>query len=63
MRFSEHCDRCVLPTIDPVTLTSTHEPTRTLARHRQWDHKVHFGVRLVPLTTGTLRVGDEVRPI
>ena len=63
LRFSEHCDRCVLPTIDPVTLTSTHEPTRTLARHRQWDHKVHFGVRLVPVTTGTLRVGDEVRPI
>jgi uncharacterized protein YcbX len=60
LRFAEHCDRCVLPTIDPVTLLSTKEPTRSLALHRQWDHKVHFGVRLVPLRAGQLAVGDEV---
>jgi uncharacterized protein len=61
LRFGEHCDRCVLPTIDPVTLRSGKEPTRTLARRRQWDHAVHFGIRLIPVTTGLIRVGDPVR--
>ncbi len=60
MRFAEHCDRCVLPTIDPVTLAGFKEPTRTLALRRQWDHEVFFGTRLIPVTTGTIRVGDAV---
>ena len=59
-RVSELCDRCVMTTIDPVTLKGGKEPLRTLARRRQWDHKTWFGVRLVPLTTGTLHVGDRV---
>ena len=40
--------------------TGGKEPLRTLARHRQWDHKTWFGVRLVPETTGVVRVGDPV---
>ena len=60
MRFAEHCDRCVLPTIDPVTLAGSKEPTRTLARRRSWDHAVHFGIRLIPLQQGRIRVGDVV---
>lgn len=60
MRFAEHCDRCVLPTIDPVTLAGAKEPTRTLARRRQWNHAVHFGIRLIPLAPGLIRVGDTV---
>lgn len=59
-RFGEHCDRCVLTTIDPHALTGGKEPLRTLARHRQWDHKTWFGIRLVPTTTGVIRVGDLV---
>lgn len=59
-RVSELCDRCVLTTIDPATLTSGKEPLRTLAKRRQWDHKTWFGVRLVPLTAGTLHVGDAL---
>lgn len=60
LRFAESCDRCVLPTYDPVTLDRSPEPTRTLARHRSWSGKVWFGIRLIPQTTGTLHVGDEV---
>lgn len=60
-RFAEHCDRCVVTTIDPVTLAHGKEPIRTLARHRRWNGKTWFGVRIVPLTTGTLSVGDPVR--
>ncbi len=59
-RLSEPCDRCVMTTIDPETLVAGKEPLRTLAKHRQWDHKTWFGVRLVPLTTGTLQIGDGV---
>nr|WP_281387136.1 MOSC domain-containing protein [Jiangella mangrovi] len=55
------CDRCVLTTIDPDTQTRGKEPLRTLARHRNWDGKVWFGMNLVPDGTGTIAVGDEVR--
>jgi uncharacterized protein YcbX len=59
-RFAEHCDRCVMTTLDPVTRRGGKEPLRTLARHRQWDGKTWFGVRLVPTSASTLAVGDEV---
>mgnify|MGYP002401769294 CR=1 FL=1 len=59
-RFAEQCDRCVMTTIDPQTLAVSKEPLRTLARHRQRDHKTWFGIRLIPSTTGTIRVGDSV---
>jgi uncharacterized protein len=59
-RFAERCDRCVLTTIDPQTLEMGKEPVRTLARHRQWDHKTFFGIRIIPVGTGTIRVGDSV---
>ena len=36
------------------------EPIRTLSRHRRWDGKTWFAVNLVPETTGTVNVGDEV---
>ncbi|MEV7397373.1 MOSC N-terminal beta barrel domain-containing protein [Aeromicrobium sp. NPDC092404] len=59
-RFAEHCDRCVVTTIDPLTLAHGKEPIRTLARHRKWDGKTWFGIRIVPLATGTIAVDDEV---
>ncbi len=60
LRFGEHCDRCAVPTIDPVSLQSSKEPTRTLALHRQWDHEVFFGIRMIPVSTGLVRVDDPV---
>lgn len=62
-RLGEHCDRCVLTTIDPVTLESGKEPIRTLARHRHWDHDVYFGIRIIPTTRGVVRLGDVVTPL
>ena len=59
-RLSEQCDRCVLTTIEPHTRVAGTEPLRTLARYRQRDHKTWFGIRLIPLTTGTIRIGDTV---
>ena len=59
-RFAEHCDRCVLTTVDPQTRARGKEPLRSLARHRRWDGKVWFGVRVTPVGTGSVAVGDEV---
>ena len=57
-RFAEHCDRCVVTTIDPHTLQHGKEPLRTLARYRKWDGKTWFGIRIVPLSEGRLAVGE-----
>jgi len=57
-RVASHCDRCVMTTIDPDTLTRGKEPIRTLAKHRRRDGKTWFGVRLVPTTQGSISVGD-----
>jgi uncharacterized protein YcbX len=59
-RFAERCDRCQLTLIDPDTFTTGKEPIRTLARHRKEHRRTWFGVRLIPMTTGEIRVGDEV---
>ncbi|WP_299929690.1 MOSC N-terminal beta barrel domain-containing protein [uncultured Nocardioides sp.] len=61
-RIGKPVGRCVMATLDPVTLATAKEPTRTLARHRRSDDgKVFFAVHLVPETTGLISVGDEVR--
>jgi uncharacterized protein YcbX len=63
-RLTERCDRCSVTLRDPDTLAGGPEPIRSLARHRRGaDGKVYFGVRLVPETTGPVRVGDPVRPV
>ncbi len=59
-RFAEICDRCVMTTLDPQTLIGGKEPLRTLAKHRQWDHKTWFGIRLIPVSGSLIRVGDKV---
>ncbi|MDP3894573.1 MOSC domain-containing protein [Nocardioides sp.] len=59
-RVQHTCDRCVLTTIDPVTLTRGPEPIRTLSLHRKWDGAVWFGIWLVPRGSGRIAVGDRV---
>ena len=61
-RIGKPVGRCVMATLDPCTLETAKEPTRTLARHRRFDGgKTLFAVHLVPETTGRISVGDEVR--
>ncbi len=60
LRTTMVCDRCVMTTIDPVTLAGGKEPIRTLARHRRRDRSTWFGTRLVALGGGSIRVGDEI---
>ena len=62
-RIAKVCDRCVMTTIDPETITRGKEPIRTLAKHRRWDGQTWFGVLMVPLSSGSIAVGDDVRPV
>ncbi len=63
LRMSEPCDRCAVIGIDPATGERGHEPLRTLATHRRRDGKVWFGIRLVPVNGGRVRVGDPVEVV
>lgn len=73
LRNAKPCDRCVVTTIDQATAVRGPEPLRTLSSFRgvfeerttldgrtSQQKKVLFGVNLVPLSTGLLRVGDPV---
>jgi uncharacterized protein YcbX len=59
-RNPKGCDRCVVTTVDQTTAAKGAEPLRTLAKFRMRENKVYFGVNLVPLSVGELRVGDAV---
>jgi uncharacterized protein YcbX len=65
-RVSEPCARCVMTTIDPVTLARGREPLRTLARHRRAGNKVLFGANLIPdgvdpaAASARIAVGDAL---
>lgn len=59
-RVAKPVGRCVVTTLDPVTLRGGLEPIRTLAHHRRAGSSTLFAVHLVPETTGTVAVGDPV---
>lgn len=61
-RVQELCDRCVMTTIDPDTLVKGPEPLLTMERHRGWDRKTFFGIRLVPQRDGQVCIGDAAHP-
>ncbi|MCL8011209.1 MOSC domain-containing protein [Streptomyces sp. AS02] len=57
-RVPKKCGRCVVTTTDQGTAERGREPLHTLGRHRRLDGKLVFGQNLVPLSRGTIRVGD-----
>ena len=59
-RRGKPVNRCVMTTIDPVSLATAKEPIRTLARHRRVDSATLFALHLVPVSTGRIHVGDDV---
>ncbi|UQW99903.1 MOSC N-terminal beta barrel domain-containing protein [Streptomyces sp. RerS4] len=60
-RGVRECGRCVVTTTDQRTAQRGREPLKTLGRHRRIGKSLAFGRQLVPVTLGTVRVGDEVR--
>ncbi|CAM5262008.1 MOSC domain-containing protein [Streptomyces aurantiogriseus] len=59
-RVAKNCGRCVVTTTDQATAGRGKEPLYTLGRHRRLGGKLVFGQNLVPLSRGTIRVGDPV---
>ncbi|MEV0727603.1 MOSC N-terminal beta barrel domain-containing protein [Polymorphospora sp. NPDC050346] len=63
MRAVKPCARCLVTTIDQETGEKGRQPLRLLARHRNHDQKLLFGVNLIPDDTGPVTVGDPVEVI
>jgi uncharacterized protein YcbX len=64
LEVSYPCERCVLTTIDPVSLAkhAKQEPLRTLATYRRLEAGgVGFGVNLIVIKPGPIAVGDTVQ--
>ncbi|MGA5413679.1 MOSC domain-containing protein [Streptomyces pseudogriseolus] len=59
-RVAKLSGRCVVTTTDQDTARRGREPLHTLARHRSVGGRLLFGVNLVPLSPGVLRVGDPL---
>jgi len=57
---TEACERCVITTIDQETGERGREPLRVLARFRNIDQGLLFGVYLAAEAPGRLAVGDTV---
>ncbi|MEU1314887.1 MOSC domain-containing protein [Streptomyces tibetensis] len=60
-RVAKTCGRCVVTTTDQDTGERGREPLFSLGRHRRRDGRLVFGQNLVPLSRGTIRVGDPLR--
>lgn len=61
MALLKPCARCEVTTIDQATAVQGKEPLKTMATFRRVNgNKVMFGVNVIPLNEGRLRVGDPV---
>ncbi|KRD02177.1 MOSC domain-containing protein [Streptomyces sp. Root264] len=60
-RVAKPCGRCVVTTTDQDTAARGKEPLHALGRHRRIGSALVFGQNLVPLSRGTIRIGDPVR--
>jgi len=52
--------RCILTTIDQITIAKTKEPLKTLAKYRRRGNDVFFGQNLIHTGSGFISVGDEI---
>ncbi|WP_192346534.1 MOSC domain-containing protein [Algoriphagus sp. Y33] len=55
------CARCVLITVEQETGIKGAEPLKTLATYRKVGNKILFGQNMVALSTGVIKVGDELK--
>ncbi len=54
------CSRCQVITINQETAEIGKEPTKTLARYRNFNHKIKFGMNVLCSSEGSISVGDEI---
>ena len=60
MALVKPCDRCVVTTIDKETLEQGKEPLKTLNTFRKQIGGVMFGMNVIPLNEGEIKVGMSV---
>jgi uncharacterized protein len=57
------CTRCPVTTVDQEAGEKRgNEPLTTLSSYKRWDatNELIFGENIIPLTGGTIEVGDEI---
>jgi uncharacterized protein YcbX len=54
------CSRCQVPTINQESGEVGKEPIKTLARYRNFNNKIKFGMNVLCSGEGMIKVGDEV---
>jgi uncharacterized protein YcbX len=54
------CARCIMTTIDQVTIVRGKEPLKTLAKYRFKNNKILFGQNLIHSGTGEITIGDQL---
>ena len=57
MALVKPCARCVVTTIDKDTLAKSKEPLKTLSSYRMQELGAIFGVNVIPLNEGAVKVG------
>ncbi|HNC88832.1 MAG TPA: MOSC domain-containing protein [Anaerolineales bacterium] len=60
MALVKPCARCVVTTIDKDTLAKSKEPLKTLSSYRMQELGAIFGVNVIPLNEGVVKVGMSV---
>ncbi|MBI5946283.1 MAG: MOSC domain-containing protein [Chloroflexi bacterium] len=63
MALVKPCPRCVVTTIDKETLEKSKEPLKTLATYRNQKGGAMFGMNVIPLNEGQIKVGMKVEVI
>ena len=63
MAIVKPCPRCVVTTIDKETLAKHKEPLKTLSKYRMQEGGAMFGMNVIPLDEGEIRVGMSVEVI
>lgn len=56
LHIAKPCSRCILTTIDPITLARGDEPLRTLSTYRKENNKILFGANALCLKPGKIDI-------
>jgi uncharacterized protein len=59
-RGERPCGRCPITTVNQETSETGKEPLRTLATYRQVNNKILYGMYLIAVTNGIVKLGDEI---
>lgn len=59
-RAIKPCGRCIMVNIDPNSAISSKEPLAVLSKFRRDGNKVLFGMNVISIQNGIIRIGDKL---